>query len=150
MFVASSAPYILPDIPSTYLIIGRKLRTSYSLVTYASLVFGVAAFTLLIAALLSGQSLAGYSASTYIWMLALAVIPQIFGHAVFNWGLGFLSASFVSIALLGEPIGASVIAFFILNETPSILEVLGGGLILIGIYLASKELITEDKSKTKL
>lgn len=121
-----------------YLIIGRKLRASYSLMTYATLVFGVAACVLLTAALLSGQSLAGYSASTYIWLLALAVIPQIFGHAVFNWALGYLSASFVSIALLGEPIGASVIAFFILNETPSILEVVGGGLILIGIYLASE------------
>jgi drug/metabolite transporter (DMT)-like permease len=121
-----------------YLIIGRKLRASYSLATYATLVFGVAACVLLIAALLSGQRLTGYSASTYFWLLALAVIPQIFGHAVFNWALGFLSASFVSIALLGEPIGASVIAFFILNETPSILEVVGGGLILIGIYLASE------------
>ncbi|MCJ7626696.1 MAG: DMT family transporter [Anaerolineaceae bacterium] len=120
------------------LIIGRKLRASYSLVTYATLVFGVAACVLLLAALLSGQSLVGYSSSTYIWMLALAVIPQIFGHAVFNWALGFLSASFVSIALLGEPIGASVIAFFILNEVPSILELVGGGLILFGIYLASR------------
>ncbi len=84
----------------------------------------------------------GFYISNRGWTTAVVRRPRsgekIFGHAVFNWALGYLSASFVSIALLGEPIGASVIAFFILNETPSILEVVGGGLILIGIYLASE------------
>jgi drug/metabolite transporter (DMT)-like permease len=121
-----------------YLILGRKLRASLSLLTYAFIVFGSAAVVLLVMALSAGESLAGYSWITYLWFLCLGLIPQIFGHASFNWALRYLPASFVSIALLGEPVGASLLAYVLLKETPSLLEVGGGVLILFGIYLASR------------
>jgi drug/metabolite transporter (DMT)-like permease len=121
-----------------YLILGRKLRASLSILTYAFIVFGSAAVILLIMALTAGESLVGYSGTTYLWFLCLGLIPQIFGHASFNWALRYLPASFVSIALLGEPVGASLLAYVLLKETPSLLEVGGGVLILLGIYLASR------------
>ena len=122
-----------------YLIIGRSLRKKMALVPYTFLVFGTAAVCLFFASLIAGHSLGGYPTQSYVWLAALAVIPQILGHASFNWALGYLSATFVSTALLGEPIGSTILAYFLLKEPPGFLEIAGGLLILIGIYLASKK-----------
>jgi drug/metabolite transporter (DMT)-like permease len=121
-----------------YLLIGRKLRASMSLVSYISLVYGMAAIVLIIFMLSAGESPFGYSPEIYLWMTLLAIIPQLIGHSTFNWALGYLSAAFVSITLLGEPIGSTILAYFILHEKPTIIKLLGGALILIGIYIASR------------
>jgi drug/metabolite transporter (DMT)-like permease len=68
----------------------------------------------------------------------LALIPQLLGHSTFNWALRYLPASFVSVTLLGEPIGSTILALLILKESPSALEIGGGLLILAGIYVASR------------
>jgi drug/metabolite transporter (DMT)-like permease len=121
-----------------YLLIGRKLRAQMSLVGYISLVYGMAAVVLIITMLAAGESPFGYSPETYLWLILLAVIPQLIGHSSFNWALGYLSAAFVSITLLGEPIGSTILAYFILHEKPTPLKLIGGGLILVGIYIASR------------
>ncbi len=121
-----------------YLVIGRKLRAGLPLVPYAFVVFGTAAVLLTTAALLNGEKMGGFPPITYVWFLALGLIPQILGHAGFNWALGYLPASFVSIALLGEPIGSSLFALFLLKEIPSAYEIIGGVMILSGIYLSSR------------
>ncbi len=121
-----------------YLIIGRNLRARISLLPYIFVVYGMAALTLIGYMLLAGQTPFGYSPITYVWMLALAWVPQLIGHSTYNWALRFLPAALVSIATLGEPIGSAILAFLILNEVPSLLTLLGGGLILVGIYLASR------------
>ena len=127
-----------------YLIIGRKVRGGLSLLTYTFVVYGTAAVTLLLMVAISGERLFGYSLRTDAFFLALAIFPQLLGHSSFNWALKFLPAALVSIVLLGEPIGATILAMLILNEPPTILEVVGGALILIGIYLASRQ---ETKSQ---
>ena len=67
-----------------------------------------------------------------------ALIPQLIGHSTYNWALRYLSAAYVSIALLGEPIGTTILALFLLKEAPTILEIVGGILTLLGIYIASR------------
>jgi drug/metabolite transporter (DMT)-like permease len=90
-------------------------------------------------ALVSGQALNGFSTSTYLSLLALAIVPQLLGHSSFNYALGYLSAAYVSVALLGEPIGSTLLALACcLKETPATLEVVGGVVILAGIYLATR------------
>ncbi|PWB53506.1 MAG: hypothetical protein C3F13_08815 [Anaerolineales bacterium] len=121
-----------------YLLIGRKLRAKMSLVGYISLVYGMAAVVLVIIMLSAGEKAFGYSPQIYLWLILLAVIPQLIGHSTFNWALGYLSAAFVSITLLGEPIGSTILAYFILDEKPTSLKLLGGGLILVGIYITSR------------
>ena len=86
----------------------------------------------------SGQSAVGYPPITYVWLILLALIPQLMGHSSFNWALGYLSAAFVSITLLGEPIGSAVLAYFLLQETPTVLKMFGAILILAGIFVASR------------
>lgn len=121
-----------------YLLIGRRVRVGISLVPYIFLVYGVAAVVLIILMFSSGQAAIGYPPITYLWLILLALIPQLLGHSSFNWALGYLSAAFVSITLLGEPIGSAVLAYFLLQETPSALKIFGAILILAGIYVASR------------
>ncbi len=123
---------------AAYLLVGRRLRPTMSLIAYITAVYGVAAAALVIMAALSGQRLAGFAPSTYLMFLALAVFPQLLGHSSFNYGLRYLSAAFVAVALLGEPIGSTLLALVILKETPAILEIAGGVVILIGIYVAAR------------
>lgn len=121
-----------------YLLIGRKLRSKMSLVSYISLVYGMAAIVLIIIMFSAGLRPIGFSPQTYLWLILLAIIPQLIGHSTFNWALGYLSAAYVSITLLGEPIGSTFLAYLILQEKPTVIKLIGGGLILVGIYIASR------------
>jgi len=123
---------------SGYLIIGRKLRTRMSLIPYIFLVYGISAIALIITMFAAGQSPFGYPAQTYGWIFLLAAFPQLIGHSTYNWALRYLPAAFVAVTTLGEPIGSAILAFFLLQETPTLIVITGGVLILIGIYLASK------------
>jgi len=121
-----------------YLMIGRKLRAKMSLVPYISLVYGMAAVCLLVVVFVARESLFGYHWLTYVWILLLALVPQLIGHSTYNWALAYLSAALVAVMTLGEPIGSSILAFFILQEAPTITVLAGGALILVGIYLSTQ------------
>ena len=121
-----------------YLIIGRKLRAGMSLIPYIFLVYGMAAAALIVIMFAAGKSPFGFEAKTYGWIFLLAAIPQLIGHSTYNWALRYLPAAFVAVTTLGEPIGSAILAFFILSETPSTATILGGILILLGIFLASR------------
>ncbi|MFC1949345.1 DMT family transporter [Chloroflexota bacterium] len=121
---------------SGYILIGRRLRRRIGLLSYASLSYSSAAVLLLVSALISGERLLGFSPSTYTMLVLLAVVPQLIGHSSLNWSLRFIPATLVTIAVLGEPVLASVLAVMILNETPTFSEVGGGALVLAGIFIA--------------
>ncbi len=118
-----------------YLIIGRRLRSRLSLIPYISLVYSVAALGLLLIMLFAGQTPFGYHPLTYLWLLLLALVPQLVGHSTYNWALRYLPAAFVAILTLGEPIGSTILAYLILFEKPSVADLIGGLLILAGIYI---------------
>lgn len=120
-----------------YLLIGRRLRTGMSLLSYVFIVYGMGAIILLVMTFGSGESLIGHPPPTYLWLFLLALVPQLIGHSSFNWALRYLSAAYVSIALLGEPLGSTILAYFLLDETPTLLKIFGAILILTGIYIAS-------------
>jgi drug/metabolite transporter (DMT)-like permease len=121
-----------------YLIIGRKLRARMSLVPYIFVVYGMAALVLIVIMLAAGKSPFGFAPKTYAWIFLLAAIPQLIGHSTYNWALKYMSAAFVAVTTLGEPIGSAILAFIILSEKPAPLTITGGIFILLGIYLASK------------
>ena len=121
-----------------YLIIGRKLRAKMSLIPYIFVVYGMAAIGLIVLMLAAGQLPFGFEAKTYVWIFLLAAIPQLIGHSTYNWALRYLPATFVAVTTLGEPIGSAILAFLILNETPTIAIIIGGVLILLGIYFAAR------------
>ena len=121
-----------------YFLIGRRLREKMSLVSYVSLVYSMAAVILIAWMLAAGQQPWGLPPRAYLWIALLGLVPQLIGHSTFNWALGYLSAAFVSITLLGEPIGSTILALILLEEVPSVLKIAGGLLILAGIYLAAR------------
>jgi drug/metabolite transporter (DMT)-like permease len=120
-----------------YVMAGRKMRKILSTTSYTLVVYLVASIVLLIICFGFKLPLTGYKPSSYIWLLLLAVVPQLFGHSVINWVLGILPASIVSIALLGEPVGSTILALIIMGEIPTWIEVIGGGLIILGIILST-------------
>lgn len=120
-----------------YFLVGRRLREKVSLIPYVFLVYGMAAAILIVIMVAAGESPFGYPPQIYIWLLLLALVPQLLGHSTFNWALRYLSAAYVSITLLGEPIGSAILAFLILDEVPTGLMLFGAILILTGILIAS-------------
>jgi drug/metabolite transporter (DMT)-like permease len=124
---------------SGYLIIGRKVRAKISLIPYIFLVYGIGAVVLILLVFAARENLLAYSLPAYGWIFLLAAIPQLIGHSTFNWLLKYLSATMVAVTTLAEPIGSSVLAFFFLRETPTLAVILGGGLILAGIFLTSSQ-----------
>jgi drug/metabolite transporter (DMT)-like permease len=121
-----------------YVMSGRNLRKTINLWPYTLLVYSVAAVVLLSLCVLFRYSLLGFSFQSYIWLMLLAIIPQILGHTSLNWALGFIPAAMVSITLLGEPVGSSIMAWIFLRESPTLIEMAGGMLILMGIILSSR------------
>jgi len=125
-------------VAAAYVLIGRRLRARLSLVGYTFLVYGAAAVFLVAFMLISGNTPVGYPAQAYLWFLLLALVPQLMGHSSFNWALGYVSAALVSVALLCEPVGATLLAYLLLRETLTTLKLFGAILILIGVYIASR------------
>ena len=117
-----------------YILAGRRLRQGLDLVSYVTPVYAASAVVLILGSVVTGTRLASFPPREYILFIALAVVPMIFGHTVYNWALRYVEASVVSISLLGEPVGATILAFLFLNEAPSTLTLIGGFITLVGIY----------------
>lgn len=122
---------------AAYFLVGRRIRAKLSLIPYIWLVYGSSAIFLLGVAILRGESFGGYAPIAYVWLLAMGLIPQLIGHSAFNYALGYLPAAFVSLVVLGEPVGSGILAFIFLGETPQPVALLGALIILGGLFLAS-------------
>ena len=123
---------------SAYLLIGRRLRHGMSLLCYTAVVYSTAAFFLVIMAVALGHTLFGYSAIAYVVMLLMAIFPQLIGHSSYNWALGYLPAASVSVAVIAEPIGATLLALLIFQEIPNTLTLTGSAVLLAGIVYANR------------
>jgi drug/metabolite transporter (DMT)-like permease len=123
---------------SVYILIGRSLRRKLSLLAYIFVCYGCAAAILWALVLGSGLPLGGYSLKTYGAFCGMAVVSQIMGHSSYNWALRWLSAGMVAVSLLGEPIGATILAYFLFGEGLTWVKAAGGGAILAGIYIAAR------------
>ena len=124
---------------SGYLIVGRSLRRRLSLLSYITLVYTTAALVLLAMAWAMGIGLTGYSPLAYGLIVLLAAGPQLIGHSSYNWALKYLSATMITVTILAEPVGATVLAIPILGQVPEPISLSGGALVLAGIYLAARE-----------
>ena len=119
-----------------YLIVGRSVRPTTSWARYVGTVYPLTAVMLLAMTLVAGDPLTGFSTKTFIMMGLMALGPQLIGHNSINWSLGYLPAVVVAIAILGEPVGTTALAALILDELPSFVELIGGVIVLSGVFLA--------------
>ncbi len=123
---------------AAYIIRGREMRKRMSVVPYSFIVYMFSTIFLAIFSIGFSTSFKIYPPREYLLFLALALIPTMFGHTLYNWALKYVRAKVVSISLLGEPVGSSVLAFFILSEVPPYLTIIGAAITLFGIYLSVK------------
>jgi len=121
---------------AAYLLVGRRVRQRAPLEDYTFVSYGAAAVLVVVACLATQAPLGGFSGKTYLFLVLLALGPQLVGHTTFNWALRYLSASTVAILVLGEPIGSTVLAYLFLGEGVSLLKGIGAAIILAGITMS--------------
>ncbi len=120
---------------SAYLLCGRLARPRLGLGVYVGLVYGCAAVMVLAGCLALQLPLLGYAPRAYLVLVLLALIPQVLGHTILNWALAYLSPTLVALAILGEPLGAALLACIFLDESVGLLQGLGAVGLLTGIVL---------------
>ncbi|MCF6136736.1 DMT family transporter [Pseudalkalibacillus berkeleyi] len=123
---------------TVYYLFGQNVRKRLHLMTYTFIVYGMATCTLLIYSLSLGYKLGPYPGQDWVYFILLALFPTLLGHTIFNWALKHVSTTVISMSILGEPIGASILAYFLLDEFIRAEQLVGGLIILIGIYLFLK------------
>lgn len=133
---------------TAYLLFGQDVRKRLSLVTYTFIVYGFSTITLFLYVLFTGDPLTGYPASDWGWFILLAIFPTLLGHSLFNWAVRYISTNVISMSILFEPIGAAVLAYFVLNELVTWTQFLGGLLIMLSVGYFLRE--TRKTKQTEL
>ncbi len=123
---------------SLYLLVTRRLRKKFDLLSYVSVVYLFSSVILILFSLVMRQKIFGYSPRTYFYLFLIALVPQVIGHTLYNWSLKYFSPSFIAVTILGEPVFAAIFAFILLKETPLPLEIAGAVVIMLGIYLSTR------------
>jgi len=119
-----------------YFLSGRVARRTMPLTPYVFSVYGISAFILLVSAVAVGDDYIVTDGRELTLFLLLAIIPTIFGHTMFNYALKKVPAHIVSTSVLGEPVGASLLAYLLLpGEVPGAWIILGGALVVGGLYI---------------
>jgi len=124
-----------------YILGGRKMRKTVSIASYAFVVYSVGALVLFVICLLFSAPVYNLNLQVYGIIFIMAVVSGIFGHTLYNWSLEYVRASVASVFLLGEPIGSSLLAYAIpwIHQIPSQFTLMGGSIILLGIYLTARK-----------
>jgi len=120
---------------TAYLLFGQDVRKRLSLVTYTMLVYVVSTITLFVYVLIKGESFGPYPTMDWVWFILLAIVPNLFGHTLFNWSIKYVSTNVVSVAILFEPIGAALLALLIFKEYLIVTQLIGGLIVIMGILL---------------
>ncbi|MRH43637.1 EamA family transporter [Aquibacillus halophilus] len=120
---------------TVYFLMGQNVRKRLSLMTYTFIVYGISAITLIIYNLVLQHPFTGYPLDHWWVFIALAIIPTFFGHTLFNWAIRWVSTSVISMSIIFEPIGASILAYLILGELISWSQWLGGTIVIFGLFL---------------
>jgi drug/metabolite transporter (DMT)-like permease len=121
---------------TVYLLVGRTLRPKLHLLTYIGTVYTIGALTIFAGAALMGYDLVHYSGRTWLMFVLLALVPTLVGHSSYNWALRHFPSFVISVVNLGEPVIAIVLAaIFIAGEEPSVAKLVGGAVLLVGIFM---------------
>ncbi|MFW5434765.1 DMT family transporter [Paenibacillus apiarius] len=118
-----------------HMLLGQDLRQRVSSYAYNFTVFLVAGACLAAYNLSAGYAMTGYGAQEWVLFSAMAIIPTVLGHMLFNWLLKYMNATSISMAVLGEPVGASILAWVLLGEAMNPLQMAACLLLIFGVWL---------------
>ncbi|MBP1155674.1 MULTISPECIES: DMT family transporter [unclassified Paenibacillus] len=130
-----------------HMLLGKRLLSRIPAFLYSFFVFVFAAAVLALYNLGFGYAFTGYEASEWGIFLLMALVPTLFGHYLFNWLLKFMRPESVSMSVLGEPLGATVLAYLLLGESITWLQTAAGALLLVGVWLFLRSNEKEPTSK---
>ena len=139
--------FISGILAGLYYLGGRKHRRNISLPTYAFVVYLSSAIIMWFVVIIQGLEYKSMPNSELQLFFLMALVPTLLGHTMQNWALAFLPAYIISITLLAEPVGSGLLAWYIFNEVPSLGVLVGGLIVLVGVYsvaLSEKESNSED------
>lgn len=128
-----------------YFTIGRKVRAGVPLLPYIWFVYGGGALAMLIAVSFTGTSLVGYEPRAYLWILLLALGPQLVSHTSLNYALAYIPATITTISGQVISVTAAIAAFALFAEVPQPLEAVGSFVILAGVVLA---ILAQNRRRT--
>ncbi|MES1025349.1 DMT family transporter [Gloeocapsa sp. BRSZ] len=122
---------------SLYLLLGRKAQQEgLGLGSYIAIAYTTGALILLPLPGIFSVSYTSYPSIVYVYILLIAIFSQMIGHTSLNWGMRWLSPTLVTLAALFEPVGASLLAYFLLDELPGRLTLVGAAILLVGVACA--------------
>lgn len=120
---------------TVYFLLGQQARRRVSFMTYTFIVYLISTITLFIYNFILQEPFFTYTSNHWLIFVLLAIVPTFLGHSLFNWALRWLSTSVISMATVFEPIGASILAYFILDEQITSSQWLGGTIVIFGLFL---------------
>lgn len=120
---------------SLYTLIGRNQRKGMTTTLYTFIVYAASSVTLAVFCLIGNQPLIGYEIKDYACALGMTVFCTLLGHSIFSWGLKYIPAAFIATVKLGEPVFATILAIFIFGQIPNMIAVLGGAMVIAGIWV---------------
>lgn len=121
-------------VVAVHMLIGQKLLKSIPATLYSFTVFLSAVIVFFVYNAFLNIPMTGYPEKEWGVFLLLAIIPTVFGHVLFNWLLKYVTAATISMAILGEPVGATILAYLLLGETLTVSQCFGGIIVLTGLY----------------
>jgi drug/metabolite transporter (DMT)-like permease len=124
-----------------YLLLMRSARRGSETLPLIFLSSAASTLTLGVAALVGGDPFRGFPPHAWAAMLGAAVLSQLGGQMGVIWSLRYLPATVTSVALLAQPVGSTLLGWWLLGETITRLEALGGAIVLAGIALASQSAV---------
>lgn len=130
---------------AVYTILGKVCRKEISTTAYTTLVYSSSALTVLVILLCTGTPVLGYEPVNWLSALGMAVFCTLLGHSVFNWALKYESAAFLSTVKLLEPVFAAILGVLLFREIPSKQVMLGGFIVILGVYVYSRFSETPEK-----
>ena len=136
-FQGNLLAFVSGILAGLYYLGGRKHRKKISLPTYAFIVYLSSAVAMWIVVLIQGLEYQKISNSEFQLFFLMALVPTLLGHTMQNWALAFLPAYVISITLLVEPIGSGILAWLIFDEIPSLGVLVGGIIVLYGVYIVA-------------
>ena len=121
---------------AVYLVIGRSVRAKLPLLPYIWLVYGIAAIITILVVVLTSTPVLGHEPKGYVWVLTIALIPQLIGHSAFNYALRHLPATLVGVIGQLEPAGSAAMAMVLFGEIPQEIQMIGSIVVVLGVILA--------------
>ncbi len=124
---------------AAFILCARRLRQRTPILPFMFAVKSASSVYLLLLVAVFAVPLIGFDVASWRALLLLGLVPTFIGHTVFNYSVGYLRAYLVALALVGEPVGATILAVIFLGEIPSLQTMIGGLIVLVSILVAVLE-----------